>query len=72
MLKIEIGKCCMDCPHAYILSRPDIETSGNGLFIPKTRKVLIVGCAHRRVCKEYLNEPLQALPAELLFGEDRE
>jgi len=69
MLKIEIAKCCVECPHVYIQTRTQLTPLRSGPFIKDMRKDLVVGCAHRRVCKDYLEEPLQALPAEMLFRE---
>lgn len=68
MLRIEIAKCCMECTHAYIQTRHQMTPLRSGPFIKDVRKDLIVGCVHRRVCKDYLMEPLQALPTEMLFG----
>ena len=67
MLKLLIAKCCMDCSHIYIHSYHQMTPIKSGPFITDTRKDLIVGCAHRNVCKDFLNEPIQALPAEKLF-----
>lgn len=69
MIKVEIAKCCMECQHAYIQTRQRQTPVRKGVFIQDMRKDLVVGCAHRRVCKDYLDEPLQALPAEMLFRE---
>ncbi len=69
MIKIEIGKCCMECGHAYIQTRQQQTQLRKGPFVTDMRNDLVVGCAHRRVCKDYLAEPLQALPAEMLFKE---
>lgn len=67
MLKLEFGKCCMECSDAYIgaVSRTiPVRIARN---INTTRRDVVVGCVHRKVCGKFLEEPLQALPAEMLF-----
>lgn len=67
MLKLEFGKCCMECSDAYIGAVSRTMPVRSGRYIESTRRDVVVGCVHRKVCGRFLAEPLQALPAEVLF-----
>ena len=69
MLKLEFGKCCMECSYAYIGAIGMTVPARSGKHAEGTRRDVIVGCVHRKVCGMYLAEPLQALPADKLFKE---
>lgn len=77
MIKLELAHCCMSCDFA------DIRTEERRLPLPayvdealgfsfryNLEKLQIIGCSHRRVCADYLKEPLKALPADKLFGSE--
>lgn len=68
MLKLEFGKCCMECSDAYIGAVGRTVPVRSGKYAD-TRRDVVVGCVHRKVCGMYLAEPLQALPADKLFKE---
>lgn len=75
MIKLELAHCCMSCDFADIqktvCSQPEFIDEGLGLRIRfKLDNVKIVGCSHRKVCADYLKEPLNALPADKLFGSE--
>lgn len=75
MIKLELAHCCMSCDFADIQktawSQPEFIEEGLGLHVRfKLENVQIVGCSHRKVCADYLNEPLKALPADKLFGSE--
>lgn len=72
MIKLELARCCMSCDFAdiqkMVYSEPEFIEKGLGLNIRfKLDNVQIVGCSHRKVCANYLKEPLKALPADQLF-----
>ena len=69
MLKLEFGKCCMECSYAYIGAVGRTVPARSGKYVDGSRRDVIVGCVHRKVCGRYLAEPLLALPAEKLFEE---
>lgn len=75
MIKLELARCCMSCDFADIqikvCSQQEFIEKGLGLNIRfKLDNVQIVGCSHRKVCADYLKEPLKALPADQLFGSE--
>lgn len=75
MIKLELAHCCMSCDFADIqktvCSKPEFIGEGLGLSVRfKLDNVQIVGCSHRKVCADYLKEPLKALPADKLFGSE--
>lgn len=75
MIKLELAHCCMSCDFAdiktMVCSQPEFIEEGLGLNIRfKLDNVQIVGCSHRKVCADYLKEPLKALPADQLFGSE--
>lgn len=75
MIKLELARCCMSCDFADIqkteCSQPGfIEKELRLGVIFKLDNVQIVGCSHRKVCADYLKEPLKALPADQLFGSE--
>ena len=75
MIKLELARCCMSCDFADIqktvCSQPEFIEEGLGLHVRfKLDNVQIVGCSHRKVCADYLKEPLKALPADKLFGSE--
>lgn len=75
MIKLELGHCCMRCDFADIqvmeCSSPEVIKEVVGLSVRfKLGDVQIVGCRHRKVCADYLKEPLKALPADQLFGSE--
>lgn len=74
MIKLELAHCCMNCDFADIqktvCSKQVIEKELRLGVIFKLDNVQIVGCSHRKVCADYLKEPLKALPADKLFGSE--
>lgn len=76
MIKLELARCCMSCDFADIqikvCSLPEnVIEERLGLSVRfKLDNVQIVGCSHRKVCADYLKEPLKALPADKLFGSE--
>ena len=75
MIKLELAHCCMNCDFADIqktvCSQPEFIEEGLALNVRfKLDNVQIVGCSHRKVCEDYLKEPLKALPADQLFGSE--
>ena len=75
MIKLELAHCCMSCDFADIqkteCSLPEVIEERLGLRVKfKLDNVQIVGCSHRKVCADYLKEPLKALPADQLFGSE--
>lgn len=75
MIKLELAHCCMSCDFADIkittCSLPEVIKEGLGLQVKfKLDNVQIVGCSHRKVCADYLKEPLKALPEDKLFGSE--
>ena len=74
MIKLELAHCCMSCDFADIqkteCSQQVIEKELRLGVIFKLDNVQIVGCSHRKVCADYLKEPLKALPADKLFGSE--
>lgn len=74
MIKLELAHCCMNCDFADIqktvCSKQVIEKELRLGVIFKLDNVQIVGCSHRKVCADYLKEPLKALPADQLFGSE--
>lgn len=60
MIRIKLGKCCMDCKYAVIKVK---ETK------LEKEPLIDIACKHANYCAEYADERLQALPAEQIFGE---
>ena len=65
----------MSCDFADIqikvCSLPEVIEERLGLNVRfKLDNVQIVGCSHRKVCADYLKEPLKALSADQLFGSE--
>ena len=75
MIKLELAHCCMSCDFADIqktvYEEPEFIEGEFGLNVRyRLSNVQIVGCSHRKVCADYLKEPLKALPADKLFGSE--
>ena len=76
MIKFEVGKCCMTCDY-FKVEAVQVKTPGKaveyrdlGLECLEASMPMRIGCEHRHVCRDYLNEPIKAVPVEMLFRGD--